>query len=130
MITATIMTQRQVTDLGKLFSMMDNSPLALMFADQSLTLRRTSPLAVVIFKPLEQFLPTQVENLAGYRIDIFHKKPEIIRKIVSNPRNLPYRTQVIIGPKTLDLEVKPVYDDGDHHYLGVMAYWSEILPGA
>lgn len=112
-------------DLDKFFSMMNNSPFSLLFADRGLTLRHVNPVASVALKTLEQFLPTKVEYLIGQPIDIFHRQPGIIRKIIGNPGNLPYQTQFIIGPKTLDLQVS-VARGGDNHYLGCMARWTEI----
>jgi hypothetical protein len=113
------------SDLDKLFFTMDKSSFGLMFADRGLMIRHVNPAAIAIFKPLEPLLPIKTAYLLGQPIDLFHRKPAVARKIIGNPANLPYRTQIIFGPKTLDLHVSPARG-GDGHYLGVMAHWTEI----
>ncbi|OGW15516.1 MAG: hypothetical protein A3K09_06975 [Nitrospinae bacterium RIFCSPLOWO2_12_FULL_47_7] len=112
-------------ELGTLFSAMNSSSHGLMFADRGLTLRHINPVAMANFKKLDPFLPVKADLLIGEQIDIFHRKPGVVRKIIANPANLPYQTQIIFGPSTLDLHVSVAYGN-DNHYLGVIAHWTEI----
>ena len=47
----------------------------------------------------------------------------MIRKIVSDPRNLPHKAMIHVGPEILDLLVSPIYDR-NKNYLGPMVAWS------
>ena len=114
------------TDKKKLFSMMDNGVVGLIFADLSLKLEHLNPVAFATLKVLEGFLPVGVKDLVGQPVSVFHRQPALIGKIIGDPRNLPYQTQIIIGPKTLDLQALGVYGENNNHYLGVMVEWTEI----
>jgi hypothetical protein len=113
------------SSLDEFFSAMDKIPFGMMFADRGLVLRHVNPAALAIFKPLEPFLPIKTAHLLGQPIGMFHRRPAVAKKIISNPENLPYQTQIIFGPKTLDLRVSSARD-GDGNYLGVIARWMEI----
>ena len=76
-------------------------------------------------KKIEHLLPTKVENIVGQKIDIFHKRPEVQRNIVNDPRNLPHRTKINLGTETLDLLVSAIYDN-DGKFLGPMVTWSVV----
>lgn len=113
---------------SKLFSLMDESSDNLMFADHEFVLRHTNPAVSEVFKSLEPFLPDKVERLVGKPVDTFHKKLSLVKTIISDPKNLPYNTQIVIGPKTIDLKVRSVYDEGNKNRVGIIAQWTE-LPG-
>ncbi len=112
----------------KLFSLMDESSDSLMFADHDFVLRHINPAVSVAFESLEEFLPGKIERLVGKRVDTFHRKLSLVKTIISDPRNLPYYTQIIIGPKVFDLKVRSVYDEGNKNRVGIIAQWTE-LPG-
>jgi methyl-accepting chemotaxis protein len=76
-------------------------------------------------KTLEKYLPDRVENLMGKSIDIFHKRPEHQRKIISDPRNLPLSSKIKVGSETLDLLVSPI-SDANGQYVGPMVTWAVI----
>jgi methyl-accepting chemotaxis protein len=55
-----------------------------------------------------------VDELVGGSIDRFHKGAltQRVRKLLSNPRNLPYRRVITVGGRKLDLTVNGVADGG------------------
>ena len=108
-----------------LTSMIDNAPINLMSADTDLVLQYMNPASSTTLKTLEQYLPDRVENLVGQSIDIFHKNPAHQRKILSDPKNLPQRAEIQVGPETLDLLVSPIYDQNKNH-MGAMVTWEVI----
>ena len=75
-------------------------------------------------KQIESLLPCRAEDLMGQSIDIFHKNPEHQRRILSNPRNLPYHSQIKLGDESLDLMVTPIFDGSK--YVAPMLTWSVI----
>ena len=76
-------------------------------------------------KTLEQYLPDRVENLEGRSIDIFHKDPEVQRRIISDSRNLPHTAKIDLGPEKLRLDISAI-NDQNGNYLGPMVTWSVI----
>ncbi|MBT5469657.1 MAG: hypothetical protein HOK41_03550, partial [Nitrospina sp.] len=106
-------------------SMMDNAPFNILFCDCDLILQYANPASLKTLKPLEQYLPSPVEELIGKSIDIFHKNPAYQRKMLSDPRNLPHTAQIQLGPEVLDLVINAIYDH-EKNYSGVMVNWSVI----
>lgn len=103
----------------------ENVPINILLADRELRLSYVNPAARQSLKSVQQYLPVPVEQLVGQSIDIFHKNPGAVQRIVSDPRNLPHRAQIQLGPETLALLVSPVYD-ADGNYVGPMLTWEVI----
>jgi methyl-accepting chemotaxis protein len=120
-------TEKKKTDLqvAQVTSMMENAPINIMYADTDLILQYMNPSSEKTLKTLEQYLPDKVDNLVGQSIDIFHKNPAHQRKILSDPKNLPHRAQIQVGPEVLDLLVSPIYDN-DKNYMGAMVSWEVV----
>lgn len=112
-------------EAAKTSSMMEQAPINVMFAGQDFKITYANPASIKILKTLEHLLPVKADQIVGQTIDIFHKHPEHQRKLLSDPKNLPHRAQIQVGPETLDLLVSPIYD-GDHKYLGAMVTWEVI----
>jgi len=107
-------------------SMMENAPVNVLFADKDeLKITYANPSSVKTLKTLEQYLPISVDQLVGQCIDIFHKNPAHQRKLLSDPANLPHKTQIQLGPEILDLLVSPIFDE-NKNYLGPMVTWDIV----
>lgn len=66
-----------------------------------------------------------VENIVGTCIDIFHKNPVHQRKLLSDPSNLPWRTDITIGDFKFALNVGGIFDEsGD--YVGNILEWDDV----
>ncbi len=115
----------EVKSMSTMKQMVDLSPVNTMFADALGNLTYMNEASRTTLRTLEKFLPDRVDNLVGKRIDIFHKNPSHQMKIISDPRNLPHRAKIHVGPETLDLLVSPVLDSLGK-YLGPMVTWSLI----
>lgn len=113
-------------DCDRLFSLMDKCKICLMFADQDSVLRHVNSSALIAFKPLEKFFPEQIERMTGKPLVSFHRGTSLVGKVINDPRNLPHATQLIIGPKIFDLNVRPVYDEHQENRIGLIARWSEL----
>jgi len=112
-------------EMARVSSMMENAPSNIIFADKDLNIRYLNPSSVTTLGPLEQYMPIKVNEMVGQSIDVFHKNPAHQRKILSNPKNLPHRAQIQLGPEILDLLVSPIYDE-ENNYLGPMVTWEVI----
>lgn len=64
---------------------------------------------VEVFK--EAFPGFDPSALIGTCIDDFHQVPAHQRKILSNPKNLPHRADIIVGPLTFALNISAVFDE-------------------
>ena len=97
----------------------------MLLANCDLKITYVNPASLATLQKIERHLPVAAENVLGSSIDIFHKNPAYQRKILSDPKNLPVRANINIGPETADLLVTAIYDR-DQNYLGPMVTWELI----
>ncbi len=117
--------RRLEVEAARMSSMMENAPTNVLYADKELVLRYMNPASKKQLQGLQQYLPVSVDEMIGRPIDIYHKNPSYQRGILADPKNLPKRANIKVGPETLDLLVSPIYDNrGD--YLGPMVTWEVI----
>ena len=76
-------------------------------------------------KGLKHVLPIDPDDIVGTCIDIFHKNPEHQRKLLSDPKNLPYDAQIEIGGEVLDLLVTAIMDEKGN-YVAPMLTWAIV----
>lgn len=106
-------------------AMMEQAPTNVMMADPEFRITYVNPASIRTLRRLEAYLPCRADELKGQLIDIFHKRPEHQRAIVGNPKNLPHRATIRLGPESLDLLVSPILG-ADKEYLGAMLTWDVI----
>ncbi len=106
-------------------AMAENSPINIILADRDLQITYVNPASVETLKSLQQYLPCPADDVVGRSVDVFHKNPEVQRRILSSDRNLPHRTTIQIGAEKAELLVSPVYDD-DGQYIGPMVTWDVV----
>ena len=109
--------------------MMETSPLNFIRADTDLIIRYMNPASRATLTKLAHLLPCKVDDIVGNSIDIFHKNPAHPRRILADPKNLPHRAEIRLGPETLALNASAIYDNSQH-YLGVMVAWEIITERA
>src|SRR5262245_51264027 len=90
-------------------AMSDNSPVNIIMATTDLVITYLNPSSVNTLRKFEHLLPFPADQLVGKSIDSFHKNPSYQRKMLANPRNLPHRAVIQLGPEKLDLLVSAVY---------------------
>jgi len=105
--------------------MVDKTPINMLFSTPDGIMTYMNDASFKTLKKLESLLPEKVENLLNHSIDWFHKNPEVQRKIISDPKNLPYQAYIKLGDEELDLYVSAVIDD-DGDYLGAQVNWSIV----
>ena len=64
-------------------------------------------------------------NIIGTCIDQFHKNPGHQRKLLSDPKNLPWKTDITIGDFKFALNVGGIFDE-DGAYVGNMLEWDDV----
>ncbi len=117
--------QKANAEAAKVTSIVENMPLNIMFADTDLKMQYMNPISKKTLKTLEQFLPIKVDQMMGQSIDIFHKNPQHQQKILSDPKNLPHKAQIQLGPEILALDVAAIHDQNQNH-LGSMISWQVV----
>jgi methyl-accepting chemotaxis protein len=127
MVTWEVVTKKLLNEIemARTKQMVDLSPLNTMMADADGKLIYMNEISSTTLKTLEQYLPSPVDKLVGQSIDIFHKAPEHQRKIFGNPKNLPHKAIISVGPEKLDLLVSAINDDNGN-FLGPMVSWSVV----
>ncbi len=106
-------------------TMLENAPVNVMMADRDLRIRYLNPASSRTLQTLEQHLPIKAAEMLGQNIDIFHKVPSHQRRLLADPKNLPHRAEIAVGPETLDLLVSAIYD-ATGAYVGPMVTWDVI----
>jgi methyl-accepting chemotaxis protein len=117
--------RKSEAEQSRLMSMLENSPTNVMMADRDLKIMYVNPASRALLRKIERHLPVKADNVLGSIIDVFHKNPAYQRKILSDPKNLPVRANINIGPEVADLLVTAIYDQ-DKNYLGPMVTWELI----
>ncbi len=74
---------------------------------------------------IQEELGLTVDELLGGSLDRFHgTRAKEIAKILANPKNLPVKTDIQLGPLTLSLEVNAAFDD-EGEYIGQVVNWED-----
>ncbi|MBL8177535.1 MAG: PAS domain S-box protein, partial [Bryobacterales bacterium] len=99
-------------------------------ADRDLKLVYMNSRARTTLEGMQEVLDAQfgvrVEDLVGMSIDSFHgPRAKHIRRLLSDPKNLPAHKEIRLGPLTLDLTANPVFDPSGE-YVGVIANWEDV----
>ncbi len=118
-------SKKTESEIARILSMVENAPTNIMFADRNLNIVYMNPSSEKTLRSIQQLLPISVDQVIGSSIDVFHKNPSHQRRIVSDPKNLPYRAEIALGAEILDLLVNPILDN-NNEYVGPMVTWEVI----
>jgi len=108
----------------------DNAMTAMMMIDRDFQITYANKSTMDLLKHHEETLRSvypafSAENLIGQNIDQFHKNPAHQRNLLGNPANLPYQTDIDVGPLKFALNVTAIID-GDGNYIGNCLEWSDV----
>jgi methyl-accepting chemotaxis protein len=122
LVTAAVKAQQEQQRLQQ---MVQNSTVRLILADRDFNIVYMNPASVEQLRKLQHLLPCRVDEMIGKSIDIFHKNPEMQRRLLSDPKNLPHRAKITLGDEILDLTAVAIRDS-QGNYLGPMINWEVI----
>jgi methyl-accepting chemotaxis protein len=108
--------------------MLDNMPVNLMMCDLDFNITYVNKTSVKTLAAVQNLMPVPADQLVGKSIDIFHKNPAHQRRLLADPKNLPHRAKIKLGPETLDLRVSALYDKKGT-YMGPMLSWAVVTAG-
>ncbi len=109
---------------------LDSAVTAIMMIDRDFTITYANQSTLNMLAEHEQTLSQafpgfRVEGLVGTNIDVFHNNPSHQRALLSDPNNLPYNTDINLGPLAFRINVTAMHNDkGD--YVGNMLEWYNV----
>ncbi len=65
------------------------------------------------------------DKLLGANIDMFHKNPAHQRKMLADPSNLPFETDIQVGPLQFHIRVSAIHDL-QGNYIGNTLEWADV----
>lgn len=116
----------------RLQAAIDQSLTAMLLIDRDLVITYVNEETINLFEKRQDsfrqvwpgFTATR-EWLNGRCIDEFHKKPAHQRKLLSDPANLPYKTDIQIADITIELNVAAIMDMKGS-YIGNSLEWRDV----
>lgn len=121
---------RENEELTRMTSAVDGAMTAIMMIDRDFTITYANQSTLDLLRQHEDTLKSvypgfSVDNLIGGNIDGFHKNPAHQRQLLSDPNNLPYQTDIQVGPLTFALNVTAQID-ASGNYIGNSLEWSDV----
>jgi len=130
MLTWELATEKVKLEMhtDRLLQMLDNMPINIMMCDLDFNITYVNATSVRTLRSVQQYLPIPADQLLGKSVDVFHKNPAHQRRMLADPKNLPHRAKIKLGPETLDLRVSALVDR-QGVYNGSMLSWSLVTSG-
>lgn len=127
MIDASLVLRDKVAEAYRLQKMVDDIPTGVILADARDNFRITymNESSRQLLKPLEKLLKKPIDQLVGESIDIMHRDPEHVRRIVRDPSKLPHSATISVGDQKFQLKVFAVRNQ-DGSYAGPALNWENV----
>lgn len=119
MQAATQRAEEAAAENARVAALVENSPTALLFADQELVIRYANPAAQAAARRLAAG-GVRLGNLVGRPLDDLYRHPQGNPRFFAQAANLPFTTRERLGQEDLDLTFSRVLDPRGQG-LGVMA---------
>ena len=109
----------------ELISLIDAMPFNVMYCDLNFIIRYMNQRSYDTLKQLRKHLPVDLDRVVGSSIDLFHRNPDNIRRILSNERNLPHHAIIQLGTDKMELHVAAIKNAAGE-YVGDMVTWELV----
>jgi len=119
------MTVGQLRESLRFQQMLENIPSNVMMTDLDLKVTYMNPASARTLLRLQPYIPVAADKMVGTNIDVFHKQPERQRKMLADPKNLPHRARIQIGPELVDQNIIAIVDE-QGRYAGPMLVWELV----
>ena len=118
------------SDVARLQATVDGAMTAMMMVDRDLVITYVNEATQSLLKKHEESLRTlyrgfSADNLVGTCIDMFHANPSHQRRMLANPSNLPFSTDIRVGDLIFRINVGAIYDAAGE-YVGCSLEWSDV----
>ncbi|MBL1262021.1 MAG: PAS domain-containing protein [Thiotrichaceae bacterium] len=129
-MNATSANDIESRELIQMRSAIEGAITAIMMVDRDLVVTYANKSALSLLKKNETVLQSlypgfKADDIIGTCIDMFHKTPSHQRKILDNPANLPYSTDISVGPLIFNLNISAQIDDHGS-YIGTTLEWQDV----
>ncbi|WP_137719257.1 methyl-accepting chemotaxis protein [Methylobacillus flagellatus] len=109
---------------------LDHSSVAVMMVDRDFMVTYVNESTRQLFTDAKEhfsaaFPGFEADKIVGTCIDIFHRNPAHQRQMLANPANLPFNTDIRVGPLTIHLHVTASYDS-QRNYIGNVLEWRDV----
>ena len=126
-VTEQRIKQEQANRLQKAI---DGAQTAMMTIDRDLVITYLNEATKKVLRDneaaLQEIYPSfSADNILGTCIDMFHKNPAHQRQLLSNPNNLPFETDIHVGPLTFHIRVSAIIDLAGE-YVGCTLEWADV----
>lgn len=111
--------------MEEIFGLVENAPNNIIYCGRDFVIKYLNPASKKTLQTIENLLPVPVSRIEGSSIDLFHKNPDKQRRMLSDARNLPIRSNIRLGNETLDLLVSAIFDQSGN-YVGNMVVWDIV----
>ena len=125
-------TQQRAIDRqnAELHSAVSAAMTAIMMIDRDLNVTYINDATRALLKTHETTLRSlypefHADKIVGSCIDMFHKNPSHQRKLLADPKNLPYSTDIQVGPLTFNINVTAQRDEKGT-YIGNTLEWYDV----
>lgn len=117
-------------ELVRMRSAVNGSLTATMMIDRDFNITYVNDATIKMLEPHVEIMRSvfpgfDLQNLVGANIDQFHRNPAHQRQLLSNPANLPYTTDIRVGPLSFQLNVTASIDQ-DGAYIGNTLEWHNV----
>lgn len=117
-------------DAFKLRTVVDDAEAAIMMINRDFNItyfnKATTALLEKNIDVLRKVFPgIDLKKLMGANIDQFHKNPSHQRQLLSDPSRLPYKTDIKVGPLSINLNVSATRDAAGN-YIGNTLEWKDV----
>lgn len=112
-------------EMAKMQGMVESMPINVMLADREFNITYINPASRNSLSQIQNLLPVPLDGVVGANIDIFHKNPSRVRKLLDDDRNLPHKAKIHLGSEIMDFQAAALHDDKGN-YVGTMVSWELI----
>jgi len=117
-------------NVARLQGAVDNAMIPMMMVDRDFKITYANKSTVELLQKHERTFQDvypgfRADSVMGACIDMFHKNPSHQRQMLDNPANLPYQTDIHIGPLTFSLNVTAIMNS-DGNYMGNNLEWTDV----
>ena len=106
-------------------NMVENATSPMMSASSDGKLLSINRVGKENLKKLQSHFSVPVDQMIGKQIDIFHGTSPAIKRILSDPKNLPHQAIISVGPEKMKINVAAIYDNAGI-YQGTMVTWEIV----
>lgn len=128
--TGGAMSDNDQAELDRLRSAVGGAMQAMMMVDRDFNITYANQATIDMMTKHEHIIRSvfhgfSVANIIGANIDQFHKNPAHQRQMLANPNNLPYSTNIQVGPLSFKLNVTAMMS-ATGEYIGNSLEWADI----